>query len=116
MPERRRTALWILAIVLIAATAYLIARSKRDFWDFEVYRTAGIRVMAAEGLYRPEDGHYQFKYWPAFAIAMAPFGMIPPEAGKIVWYALSIGLIAFFLRQAILLLPDRQRTVRFLAW
>ena len=44
--------------------------------DFEVYRTAAARALDAEPLYRADDGHYQFKYLPAFALAMAPFAWI----------------------------------------
>jgi Glycosyltransferase family 87 len=112
----RRSLFAVVAVVLIAAAAYAVARSRRDFWDFEVYRTAGIRALAAEPLYRADDGHYQFKYWPAFAFAMIPFGFINPEAGKVVWYALSVGLVALFLRQSISALPDRRSTVRVLTW
>ncbi len=106
----------ILAIVVIAATVYVVARSRRDFVDFEVFRTAGIRALAAEPLYRMEDGHYQFKYWPAFALAAIPFGFVPNEAGKVIWYALSVALVAVFVRQSIRALPDRRATVRALTW
>ena len=112
----RRTLLITLAVVLVAVAGYATARIKRDFWDFEVYRQAGARVIAAEPLYRPDDGHYQFKYWPAFALAMVPFGAMPPEAGKVIWYALTTALIAVFIRQSIRALPDRQSSVPFLTW
>jgi hypothetical protein len=107
---------WAIVIAIVAATGYAVARSKRDFWDFEVYRTAGVRALAAEPLYRAEDLHYQYKYWPAFAFVMVPFGFIPPEAGKIIWYALSVALLAVFIRQSILALPDRRSSMRFLTW
>ena len=35
--------------------------------DFEVYWTAANRALDAQPLYQPADGHYQFKYLPAFA-------------------------------------------------
>jgi hypothetical protein len=112
----RRSIVSIVAIVLVAATAYAVARSKRDFWDFEVYRTAGVRALAGEPLYRADDGHYQFKYWPAFAFAMIPFGFIHPEVGKVLWYGLSVYFVATFLRQSIRIIPERRSTPRFLAW
>jgi hypothetical protein len=112
----RRPLLAILIVLLIAAAGYATARVRRDFWDFEVYRQAGARALAAEPLYRASDGHYQFKYWPAFALAMAPFAVIHPEAGKVVWYALSIALVALFIRRSIDALPARRSSRSFLAW
>jgi hypothetical protein len=111
----RRPLLIPLVVVLIAVAGYAAARMKRDFWDFEVYRRAGARVIAAEPLYRPDDGHYQFKYWPGFALAMVPFAAMPPEAGKVLWYALTVALVAVFIRESIRVLPDRQSSVPFLA-
>ena len=58
-------------LIVLALTAYN-ARISREMVDFEVYRTAGRRAVAAEPLYREGDGHYAFKYLPAFAVAMAP--------------------------------------------
>ena len=104
------------AVVLVAATIYGIARSRRDFVDFEVFRTAGIRALAGEPLYRAEDAHYQFKYWPAFALAAIPFGFMHPEAGKVIWYALSVALVAVLLRQSIRALPERRTAARALTW
>lgn len=103
-------------MVISAATVYAIARSRRDFVDFEVFRTAGVRALAGEPLYRAEDKHYQFKYWPAFALAAIPFGFVHVEAGKVLWYAMSVALIAVLLRQSIRALPDRRSSVRALTW
>ena len=102
--------------MVIAATVYAIARSRRDFVDFEVFRAAGVRALAGEPLYRVEDGHYQFKYWPAFALAAIPFGFVHVEAGKVIWYAMSVALVAVLLRQSIRALPDRRSSVRALTW
>ncbi len=59
--------------------------------DFGVYRTAAVRALSGEPLYQAGDGHYQFKYLPAFALAMAPFALVDPEAAKAIWFALSAG-------------------------
>jgi hypothetical protein len=111
-----RSVVALLAVVLAAAIIYGVARSRRDFVDFEVFRTAGVRALAGEPLYRAEDAHYQFKYWPAFALAAIPFGFIDPEAGEVIWYALSVAFIAVLVRQSIRALPDRRATVRALTW
>jgi hypothetical protein len=105
---------WVTATVLVAAIFYAGARLQRDFWDFEVYRTAAIRALHAEPLYRPDDGHYQYKYWPAFALASAPFALLPVEVGKPVWFALSIFILVLLLRRAVTDLPDRRLRERTL--
>ena len=84
--------------------------------DFEVYRTAAHRALAGEPLYRAEDGHYQFKYLPAFALAMAPFALVDREAAKVIWFALSAGLLTAFVRWSVRALPERRRSERALLW
>lgn len=105
-----------LVVVLIAAAGYTAARIKRDFWDFEVIHKAGSRVIAAEPLYRPNDGHYQYKYWPIFAMAMTPFATIPVEVGKVIWYTLTVALLVVFVNQTTRALPDRRLSVQLLTW
>jgi hypothetical protein len=112
----RVPAVWILILAILATVFYVGARRRRDFVDFMVYQQAGVRAIHAEPLYRAEDGHYQFKYWPAFALAMAPFAPIDPEVAKVLWYAISVVLLVVFVRQSIRLLPDRHLPVRALVW
>jgi hypothetical protein len=109
VPSRRRAFGWPLLCLTLAVTLYGVTRWRRDLVDFEVYRTAAVRAMAGESLYRPEDGHYQFKYLPAFAILVAPAGWGPAEAVKVLWFALGCGLAAFLLTRSVDLLPDRRR-------
>ena len=52
----------------VLATLLLSDRIKRQTPDLEVYWRAGVRAAAGEPLYRASDGHYQFKYLPAFAV------------------------------------------------
>jgi hypothetical protein len=74
VPSRPRSVVPAIAFVLVVAGAYGILRFKRsELVDFVVPRTAAERFLAHEPLYRPEDGHYQYKYLPAFAAAMVPF-------------------------------------------
>ncbi len=115
VPQSFRRLAWPLAVAALAAVMY-VARVRHEMVDFGVYHTAGIRAMQAEPLYRADDGHYQFKYLPAFALAMAPFASLAPEAAKAAWYALSVVLLWMFVRWSIAALPDRRRSVRALAW
>ena len=84
--------------------------------DFNVYRTAGARALAGEPLYNPGDGHYQFKYLPAFAMAMIPFSMVDRDGAKVIWFALSAGLLTAFVRWSVRALPERRRSERVLLW
>jgi hypothetical protein len=112
----RRTALaWFAALAIVAAAGYYV-RIARAMPDFAVYHVAAARALAAEPLYRIEDGHYQFKYLPAFAFAMAPFALFGREPAKIVWYALSVVLLIFFIKWSVRGLPDRRRPISTLTW
>ena len=115
MPVRLRAVVWPLVFLILATTLYIGARRRRDFVDFLVYRTAAERALHAEPLYRETDGHYQYKYWPAFALAMAPFAVIDAEVARGLWYALSVTLLIVFLRRSIALLPGRRLAVTTIA-
>lgn len=93
-----------------------VTRVRTEMADFAVYRTAAQRALNAEPLYRADDGHYQFKYLPAFALAMAPFALVGPEVAKIAWYALSIALLGLFVALSVGGLPDRRRSIALLVW
>jgi hypothetical protein len=101
--------IWPLFVAVLASALWFGIRSKRaTLVDFEVYRTAAARALEQAPLYRPEDGHYQFKYWPIFAVAMAPFALPTRAIASLLWYALSVALLYLFLRQSLRLLPERR--------
>ena len=98
-----------LIVAVLASALWFGIRSKRaTLVDFEVYRTAAARALDQAPLYRPEDGHYQFKYWPIFALAMAPFALPTRGIASLLWYALSVMLLYLFLQQSLRLLPERR--------
>lgn len=105
----------LLALTLLALVMYQ-ARIRHEMIDFITWRQAAVRGLHAEPLYRPEDGHYQFKYFPLFALAMAPFGMLDRETGKMLWFAILIALLAALLRWSITALPHRRLSQRTLLW
>ena len=116
MPSRRHLA-WPLLIAVLASVLYIAIKTKRDtLVDFEVYRTAAARALSAEPLYRPEDGHFQYKYLPIFALAMAPFALAPHAIATGAWFALSVVLLCLFMRQSARSLPDRRLSERALLW
>ena len=89
---RRQAAIGLVALAVLAALLYLAIRQTRDLTDFEVFRTAGTRLLHAEPLYRAEDGHFVFKYLPASPLAVplrSPAGT--REGG---WFVVSFALVA----------------------
>jgi Glycosyltransferase family 87 len=105
----------LLAVIALASMMYVV-RVRFEMADFAVYRTAGQRALQAEPLYRADDGHYQFKYLPAFALAMAPFAWVGPEVAKAAWYGLSVALLWVFVASSVQGLPDRRRSTAVLVW
>jgi hypothetical protein len=111
----RRFLPWLGILVLTAAAAVAFsARSHREMYDFEVYRVAGARAAAAEPLYRVEDGHWQFKYLPAFAFVISPLSPFSPVAARAVWFFLSVALVVLLVNRSYALIPDRRRGPAFL--
>ena len=104
-----------LAIILLAIVVYN-TRVRHEMIDFITWRQAAVRALDAEPLYRPEDGHYQFKYFPMFAVMMAPFGVLDQDTGKVLWFAISVGLLAALLRWSVAALPERRLSQRILVF
>ena len=105
----------LLALVVVAAVSAFVFRVSGSMPDFEVYRQAGERATAAEPLYRVEDGHYQFKYLPAFALLVAPLTALDPPAARAAWYGASIVLLPVLLQISVQLLPERRKPLWLLA-
>jgi hypothetical protein len=107
----------LFVFILIVVSLYALVRLKRDeLVDFLVPRQAATRVLAGEPLYRPTDGHYQYKYLPAFAFAMVPFSWMPKEVAEFVWFTLTVAMAWALLRLSIGALPDRRTPARHLFW
>src|SRR5450759_955950 len=104
---RTRALLGVLAVVSLVAVS--TTRVSRKMPDFEVYRTAGSRALAAEPLYRADDGHFQFKYLPAFAVLASPLALVPLTAAKGGWFAVSAVLMLVLLGQSVRAMPEVRR-------
>jgi hypothetical protein len=107
--QRLKPFLIPLLLIIVSGILYQ-SKIHRQMVDFGVYRTAAVRARAAESLYRSEDGHYQFKYLPAFAIAMMPFAMLQNDTAKAIWFAISVALLAYYVCWSVDGLPSRQRS------
>jgi glycosyl transferase family 87 len=98
----------VLATIAAAAAIFFADRVVRKMPDFEVYWTAASRASRAEPLYRIEDGHYTFKYLPAFAVMARPIAWIPMMRAKPLWFGASILLAGALLWLSVLILPERR--------
>jgi Glycosyltransferase family 87 len=93
-----------ISLAAIVVSLVFASRVSRKMPDLEVYWTAASRARAGEALYRAQDGHYQFKYLPAFAIFTIPLSIVSLPVAKAIWFSVSIGLIAalLFLSRAVM--------------
>jgi len=110
--------LWTLVAILAAGAAgYGAVRLARtELVDFAVPRLAAMRFLAHEPLYRPADGHYQFKYFPAFAALMVPFTWPPKQVAEAAWFTLTVAMTWAFLRLSLHALPERRMSAFPLLW
>jgi hypothetical protein len=113
----RRVLIRAVVLAVIIAALYGLVRLKRDeLVDFAVPHRAAERFLAHEPLYRPSDGHYQYKYLPTFAAVMVPFTLVPKRTAEAVWFALTVIMAWGFVRLSIDALPDRRLSVSVLCW
>jgi len=106
---------WPLLVIAFTVIIYL-TRIHVEMVDFDVYRTAASRALSGENLYRVTDGHYQYKYLPAFAFVMAPFTKVDFNVARLIWYALTVGILCVFVRWSVDAIPDRRLTEPWLVW
>jgi hypothetical protein len=100
-----RTRVLLGALALVSLVAVFTTRVSRKMPDFEVYWTAGSRAIAAEPLYRADDGHFQFKYLPAFALLVSPVATLPLPLAKAGWFGGSAVLMVVLLWLSLLAMP-----------
>ena len=118
MPSRPRSIVWPIVVLLATIVGgYAAVRVKRgELVDLIAPRAAAARFLATETLYRPDDGHYQFKYLPASALLMVPFIWVPKEVAEFTWFALMVVMAWAFVRLSLAALPDRRLSEQVLVW
>lgn len=104
----------VICLLLAAALWIFLAKASRRMPDFEVYWRAGARAAAAEPLYRASDAPYEFKYFPAFAVITMPFGVLPLDVAKPLWFALSAAALMALLPLSVRVLPHRRKSTAIL--
>ena len=115
IPEPLKPLVFPFLLAVFFAAAYA-ARVNREMVDFAVYQRAAARAANAENLYRPSDGHYQYKYLPVFAFPMWPFAKLPDPVARIAWYGLSCALLVMMMRWSVRALPERNMSETALFW
>ena len=111
----KQVLLWVALIVWLSVLFAPLRISNPDTMrDFEVFWTAASRAAAAESLYRVDDGHFQFKYLPAFAVVASPASRMTLDIAKGKWLTVSIALIVTLIWLSVRLLPYRRRPTWFI--
>ena len=103
-----RVALLVAGAAIVLALLF-VGRVSRKMPDLAVYWTAATRARAAEPLYRVEDGHYQFKYLPAFAVLATPLSTVSLDTAKAIWFVTSVALLAALTVLSLRFLPERRK-------
>jgi hypothetical protein len=92
----RGKAIGIVLLVALSTWGY-IYKAAPKMVDIEVPYRAGVRALQAEPLYQDGDGHYVFKYLPAYALFAIPLGLLPLPLVKASWFALSVAMLVLLI-------------------
>ena len=109
-----RTRVGITALLIGLAIWVFVYKAAPKMPDFEVYVKTASRAAHAEPLYRESDGHFVFKYLPAFAVLSVPLVLVPERLAEGIWFMSSVGLLVALLALAVRLPVERRKSVRWL--
>ena len=105
----------VVTALLVGLTIWVfVYKAAPKMPDFEVYVKTASRAAHAEPLYRESDGHFVFKYLPAFAVLSVPLVLIPERLAEGIWFMSSVGLLVALLALAVRLPVERRKSVRWL--
>ena len=109
-----RTRVAITTLLIGLAIWVFVYKAAPKMPDFEVYVKTAARAAHAEPLYRESDGHFVFKYLPAFAVLSVPLVLVPERLAEGIWFMSSVGLLVALLALAVRLPVERRKSVRWL--
>jgi arabinofuranan 3-O-arabinosyltransferase len=109
-----RTRVVVTALLVGLAIWVFVYKAAPKMPDFEVYWKAASRAAHAEPLYRESDGHFVFKYLPAFAVLATPMGFLPESVAEGIWFAFSVLLLVALVAAAVRLPVERRKPLRWL--
>jgi hypothetical protein len=95
-------------------TSLFLIKVKDDMEDFEVNYKAGKRLLWGETLYRFEDEHFMFKYFPCSALLYVPLSALPLSAAKAIWYSLVVFCSIFLFYASHKLASSPNKNIGFL--
>ena len=113
----RRIARWWLLAYLLSALAVAVQRTLfTPENNFLILRTSSIHLITGQDLYAAYPAIYQdfFKYSPTFAFLWAPFALLPPVPGYMLWAVACVSALYAGITRA---LPPSQAVVALgLSW
>jgi hypothetical protein len=113
----KRIALWWLLIYLLSALAVAVQRTLfTPENNFLILRTSSLHLVTGQDLYAAYPAIYQdfFKYSPTFAFLWAPFAVLPPVPGYMLWAAACVSALYAGITRA--LLPSQAVVALALSW
>lgn len=114
-PTRRwLVAAGVTAVIVAGLVVLYVFEIAGRMPDYDVYVRAADRAIDAAPLYRNDDGHWQFKYLPAFAVVMLPLAVVPAPVARACWFALSVLILVVLLRTTVSVLPERLHSRAYL--
>jgi hypothetical protein len=113
----RRIARWWLLLYLASALAVAVQRTLfTPENNFLILRTSSIHLLSGQDLYAAYPAIYAdfFKYSPTFAFLWAPFALLPPVPGYMLWAVACVSALYAGITRA---LPPGQAVVALgLSW
>jgi hypothetical protein len=113
----KRNALWWLLIYLLSALAVAVQRTLfTPENNFLILRTSSLHLVTGQDLYAAYPAIHRdfFKYSPTFAFLWAPFAVLPPVPGYMLWAAACVSALYAGITRA--LLPSQAVVALALSW
>jgi len=113
----RRIARWWLLAYLVSALAVAVQRTLfSPENNFLILRSSSLHLIRGQDLYAAYPAVYQdfFKYSPTFAFLWAPFALLPPVPGYMLW---AVACVSALYAGIVRALPPRQAIMALaLSW
>ncbi len=120
MQNKTLIGLYILATIIASVHLYLLPNNTfggtyTHYNNFIIFKYSFWHLVNGQDLYIEHltDQYDLFKYSPAFALAMAPFALLPNWLGLVVWNLLNTGLLLWAVFK-LKLFTDTQKQIALL--
>lgn len=85
---------WLLALYAAAVLFVTLQKGLHHPGNFLLFRGAFQRLVGAENLYATTPDYFGYLYTPTFALLFAPFALLPPLFGLLLWNAANAFTLA----------------------